>query len=179
MYGPVPACGNDLRTAVQKLDHVGNVKDVLVESGEEENLVALERAADGASDLLLAVVRLEREKRIGRAERTIAQIVERCAVHVIRAGFRHHVDDRAARASLLGAVGIRRDAKLLHHFGGEMIGRAITSARLRKECIVVVAAVDQEAVLKSANAAEGKIAVGGRGQAARILRDAGGEQREI
>jgi hypothetical protein len=31
------------------------VEDVLIESGEEENLVALERAADGASKLLLAL----------------------------------------------------------------------------------------------------------------------------
>ena len=170
---------NDLRTAVEEFNDVGRMKNVLIESGEEENLVALQRTADGASDLLLAVVRLEREKRIGRAEGTVAQIVKAGAVQVIGAGLGDDVDDGAARASLLGAVGIGGDAELLHHLGGELVGSAIASARLGEEGVVVVAAVDEERVLKSANATEREIAVGGRSQAARILRDAGREQGEI
>jgi len=35
------------------------VKDVLIESRKEKDLVALQRSADGAPDLLLAVVRFE------------------------------------------------------------------------------------------------------------------------
>jgi hypothetical protein len=54
--------GNDLRAAVEEFDYVGRVEDVLVESGEKENLVALDGAADGASELLLAIVRLEGEE---------------------------------------------------------------------------------------------------------------------
>ena len=46
--------GHDLRSAIEEFDYVGGVKDVLIESGEKENLVALERTADGASELLLA-----------------------------------------------------------------------------------------------------------------------------
>ena len=57
--------GDDLRSAVQEFDYVGGVEDMLIEAGEEENLVALERTADGASELLLAVVRFESEKGVG------------------------------------------------------------------------------------------------------------------
>ena len=71
------------------------------------------------------------------------------------------------------------DAEFLHDFGGELVGSAITSASLGEESVVVVAAIDEEGVLKSANAAEGEIAIGGGSQAARILGDAGREQREI
>ena len=82
------------------------MEDVLIESGEKENLVALERAADGASDLLLAVVRFESEEGIGCAEGTVAQVIESRSVHVIGARFCDHIDDRAAGAPLFGAVGI-------------------------------------------------------------------------
>ncbi len=171
--------GHDLRTAIEEFDDVGNVEDVLIESGEEEDLVALEGAADGASDLLLTIVRLEREEGIGGAEGTVAKIVERGAVHVIGARLGDDVDDGAAGASLFSAVGIGGDAELLHDFGGELVGSAVASAGLGEEGIVVVAAIDEGGVLESANAAEGEIAVGGRGEAARILGDAGGEQGEI
>ena len=164
--------GDDLRTAVEEFDDVRNVEDVLIESGEKENLVALERAADGASDLLLAVVRLEGEEGIGGSEGTVAQIVERGAVDVIRAGLGDDVDDGAAG-------GIGGDAELLHDFGGELIGSAIASASLGEEGVVVVVAVNEEGGLESANAAEREIAVGGGGEAAGILRDAGGEESEI
>jgi hypothetical protein len=50
---------------------------------------------------------------------------------------------------------------------------------LGEEGFVVVAAIDERGVLKSANTAERKIAVGGRGQAAGILGDAWGEQGEV
>ena len=171
--------GHDLRTAVEEFDYVGRVEDVLVESGEEENLVALDGAADGASELLLAIVRLEGEERIGSAEGAVAEIEERGAVQVIGAGFGDDVDDGAAGASLFSAVSVGGDAELLHDFGGELVGSAVASASLGEESVVVVAAVDERGVLESANAAEREIAVGGGGEAARILRDAGGEQGKV
>ena len=106
-------------------------------------------------------------------------MVERRAMQVIGAGLGDDIDDGAAGASLLGAVGVGGDAELLHHFGGDYIGSAIASARLSEEGVVVVAAVDEKSVLESANAAEREIAVGGGVKAAGILGDAGGEQGEI
>ena len=172
-------CWHNFRTAVEKLNDVRHMEDVLIESREEEDLVALDGPADRASDLLLPVVRLECQKRIGRAERTVAQIVERRAMHMIRSGLGDDIDHGAAGASLLRAVRIRRDAELLHHLRRELVGRAIASARLREECVVVVSPVDQCCVLKSANAAERQIAVGRRCQAARILCYPRRKQRQI
>src|SRR5579864_1036378 len=171
--------GHNFRAAIEEFDYVGRVEDVLIESGEEENLVALEWAADGASELLLAIVRLERQEGIRGAERTVAQVIEDGAMNVIGSGLGDDVDDRSAGASLFGAVGIGRDAKLLYDFSGELEGSAIASASLGEESIVVVAAIDERSVLESANTAEGEIAIGGGGQAARILRDAGREQGEV
>src|SRR5579863_549132 len=149
------------------------MEDVLIESRKEEDFVAFKRAADGTADLLLAVVRFEGEKGIGRAEGTVPQIVEGCAVHVIRTGFCDHVDDRTAGASLLRTVGIRGDAELLHDFRGKRIGRAVASAGLGEEGVVEVESINQKAVLESSDATEGEIAIRGGGQAARILRHAG------
>src|SRR4029077_17086902 len=76
-------------------------------------------------------------------------------------------------------VGIGGDAEFLDDLGGELVGSAVTSASLGEEGVVEIAAIDQEAVLESAKAAEREIAVGGGGQAAGILGDAGREQHEI
>ena len=70
-----------------------------------------------------------------------------------------HVHHRAAGASQVGAVSIRRHAELLHHFVRELVRRAIAAAGLSKERIVVVAAVHQIAGLKSPDAAKGQIAI--------------------
>ena len=171
--------GHNLRRSVKEFDNVGRVEDVLIESREKENLVALERAANGASELLLAIVRLERQESVGRAKRTVAQVIENCPVHVIGAGLGNDVDHRAPGASLFGAVRIGGDAELLYHFGRELKGSAIPPASLGEECVVVVAAIDEKSILKSAKAAEREIAIGGGGEAARILRDAGREQGQI
>ena len=98
---------------------------------------------------------------------------------MIGAGLRDYVDHGSGGAALFGAEGIGGDAKLLHDFGGDLEGSAIASASLGEEGVVVVAAIDQRSGLKSADAAEGKIAAGGRGEAARVLGDVGGEQREV
>src|SRR5579862_159286 len=164
---------NDFRAAVEEFDDVGDVEDMLIESGEEENLVALERAADSASDLLLAVVRPEGEKRVGGPERTVAQVVERGAVNVIGARFGDDVDDGASRTALLGAVGVRGYTELLHNFRRELIGRAVASASLGEESVIEVEAIDEKGVLKSANAAEREVAICGGSEAAWILSDTG------
>ena len=171
--------GDDLHGAVEEFDDIGNVEVVLIESGEEEDFVFLERTADGASALLLAAVGLEGHKGIGGAESAVADVIEAGAVPVIGAGFGDDVDDGAAGASQFGAVGIGGDAELLHDFVGELIRRAIEAAGLGEEGVVEVAAIDEEAVLESAKATEGEIAVGGGSEAARILRDAGREQHQI
>ena len=200
--GSSPGLRDNLRAAAHEFDDIGTMEDVLIESGEEENLVALERTADCASELLLAVVRLERlaipvnarawpsagwfdwrnglvQKIISRTEGTVAEMVEGRSVQVIGAGLGDNVDDGAAGAALFGAVGRGGDAEFLHNFGGDFVGSAIASTRLGKEGVVEVAAVDQEAVLESPNAADREIAVGGGIQAARVLRDAGREQGKI
>src|SRR5579863_758838 len=68
--------GNDLRTAVEELDDVRDVKEVLIEPSEKEDFIFLDRASDGASGLLLAVVRAEGEEGIGGAEGAIAEEIE-------------------------------------------------------------------------------------------------------
>jgi hypothetical protein len=60
-----------------------------------------------------------------------------------------------------------------------LVGSAVAPPGLRKKSVVEVAAIDQEAVLESAQSTERKIAVGRGGQAARVLRDARREQHEI
>src|SRR5216684_9384784 len=49
--GAGASLGDDLRTAVQEFDDIGGVEIVLIESGEEEDFILLDRAADGASGL--------------------------------------------------------------------------------------------------------------------------------
>ena len=76
-------------------------------------------------------------------------------------------------------TGIRGDAEFLDDFVGKLIGRAISSAGLGEEGVVVVAAIDQVAGLEAANAAEGEIAVGSGVEAAGVLGDSGSEQGEV
>ena len=171
--------GNDLRGAVQEFDYVGDVEVVLIESGEEEDFILLDGATDGASGLLLAVVGLEGEEGVGCAEGAVTKEVESSAVPVIGSGLGDDVDDSAAGASEFGAVRIGGDAEFLYDFSGELVGSTVASASLGEEGVVEVAAVDQEAVVESAQAAEGEIAVGRGGEAAGVLRDAGRKQHEI
>jgi hypothetical protein len=73
---------------------------------------------------------------------------------VIGARLGDDIDHRAAGAPELGAVGVGRDAKFLHDFGRKLIGSTVASTGLREEGIVEVAAIDEEAVVESAQAAE-------------------------
>ena len=74
---------HDSRAAIEKFDYIGYVEDVLIESGKEENFVALQRTADCASHLLLAIVRAKSQKRVGCSQRTVAKIIESRSVQVI------------------------------------------------------------------------------------------------
>ena len=165
--------GLDDHGAVKEFDDIGDVEIVLIESAEEEDFVFLDRTAERGSALLLAAVRLEGHHGIGRAEAAVADVVEAGAVPVVGAGFGDNVDDGAAGASLFRAVGVRGDAEFLDDFVGELVRRTVKAASLGEEGVVEVAAIDEETVLKSAQATERKITVGGGGEAARILRDAG------
>src|SRR6266404_2492983 len=49
--------------AKRKLDNRGNVENVLIVSREEKHLVALDRSAESASELVLLTARLESHKR--------------------------------------------------------------------------------------------------------------------
>jgi len=97
-------------------------------------------------------------------------------VPVIGSGLGDDIDDGPAGASVFGAEGVCGDAKLLHHFIGKLVRHAIKPAGLGEESIVEVAAIDEETVLESTQAAEGEITVGGGGEAAWVLCDAGREQ---
>src|SRR5580765_8380671 len=123
------------------------MKDVLIKSRKKENLVPLQWPADGASDLLLTVMRFKGEKRQSGSERTVAQVVKRCAMKVIGTRLGDHIDDGTAGASLFGTIRVGRDTKLLHHFGRKLIGSAVSPASLRKKCVIVVASVDEEGIL--------------------------------
>src|SRR5882724_8633124 len=57
--------------------------------------------------------------------------------------------------------------------------RSLVVAVQRVEGVVVIAAADRVAGLKAADSANARSPVGSRGQAARILRDSGSEQRQI
>jgi hypothetical protein len=148
---------------------------VLIESREEEDFVFLDGTADGASALLLSAVGLEGHEGVGSAESAVADVIEAGAVPVIGTGLGDYVDDCAAGASKFRAGGIGGDAELLHNFVGKLVGSAVEAAGLGEEGVVEVAAIDQEAVLESAQSAERQVAVSSRGQAARVLGDAGRE----
>src|ERR1700730_8553118 len=111
---------------------------VLVETSEEKDFVFLDGTADGASDLLLAVVRLEGEEGIGGAEGAVAEEVESGAVPVIRSRLGDDVDDRSARAPEFSAIGVGRDSEFLHDFGRKLVGSAVASASLGEECVIEV-----------------------------------------
>src|SRR5208283_731556 len=116
----------------------------LIVSGKEERLIAFDRPSDRRSKLMLYVDRIHaRKRRRCTSERTVAQVIKGTAVPTVRSRLSHHIDDRAARTSRLRPIAVRRDAELRDHFVRELVGRAISPARLREESVVVVRAVNQ------------------------------------
>src|SRR5439155_13741473 len=89
---------NNFRTSIEKMDNRWNVKDVLVESAEEEYFVAPQRAPDSKPKLLLPIHGFEIHKRITGIEGTATQIIESCAMSVIESAISYDVNHRTAHA---------------------------------------------------------------------------------
>src|SRR5579862_2070702 len=98
---------------------------------------------------------------------------------MVRTRLGHDVHDCPAGPPQFSPVRVRRYAELLHDLVRELVWGAIPSSGLPEEAVVVVRAVDEVARLVAANSAESQIAVRSRGQPARILCDARGQQRQI
>src|SRR5437660_5561554 len=81
--------GRQYCAAVGKFHYLRHMKDVLVESGEEKYSVFADWSAQGESELLLPVRRLERDQRGTRVKSAVAQIIKAAAVQMIAARFRH------------------------------------------------------------------------------------------
>src|SRR6516225_5613032 len=97
-----------------------------VEVKEEEVLVLDHRSANRAAEL----VHMERlahngarvvDPRVG-VYVPVAQVLKRGAMEFVRAGFAHHVSDRAARSAELGRVAITVDLELFHRIDAELVG---------------------------------------------------------
>src|SRR5678816_551785 len=135
------------------------MKDMLIESGKEKCPVAFDGAAQGKSELLLLIVRLEiHEGMLGRHGAVLEEI-EIGSVQTIGTRFGDYVHHRTPGPPQVGAVSVRGDAELLHHFVGELIGRAIAAAGLPEKSVVVVAAVHQITGLVAADAAKGEVPI--------------------
>ena len=129
---------NNFRTSIEKMDNRWNVKDVLVESAEEEYFVAPQRAAHSKPKLLLPILGFEIHKRMTGIEGTVTQKIEASAMNVIGSRLSDYVHHRAARASQFRAVGVGGNTKLLHHFVGKLVGSAIAATGLGEEAVVVI-----------------------------------------
>ena len=151
-----------------------------VEVKEEEVLVLDHRSANRAAEL----VHMERlahngarvvDPRVG-VHIAVAQVLKRGAMEFVRAGFGHHVSDRAARSAELGRVAITVDLELFHRIDAELVGCPSGSGPahgLAVKIIVVVTAVHLQVVESAPQAAEAQVA------SAHILRDTGSEQQEF
>ena len=84
---------------------------------EEERLVPDDRAARGGAELILPQRRDRGLEEIARVQNVVAQEFEHRAVKLVRAGFRHHVEHRAAVASELRAEVAGDEAEFLHRVG--------------------------------------------------------------
>ena len=151
--------GLDRHGAIEEFDDIGDVEVMLIETAEEEDFIFPDGTAERGSALLLAAMGLEGHHRIGGAKSAVANVIETGAVPVVGAGLGDNVDDGAAGASLLRAVGIGGDAELLDDFVGELVGGAVKTASLGEEGVVVVVAIDEIAGLISANASESQVTV--------------------
>ena len=155
------------------------MEDVLIESSKEKCAVAFDGAAQGKSELLLLIVRLEIHERMLGRHGAVLKEIEIGSVQPIGTRFGDHVHHRTPGAPQVGAISVRGDAELLHHFVGELIGRAIAAAGLSEKGVVVVAAVHQIAGLVAADTAKGQVPIRTGGQPARVLRNSRRKQCEI
>src|ERR1039457_2964212 len=141
------------------------MKNVLIVIRKKECLVTLNRTSDGSAKLIPHIARIETHKCRRRSpQRTVAQIVERAPVPLVRTRFGYHIHHRPPSATRLRPITARRHAKLLHHLVRKLVRRAIPPRRLRKEPVIVVPAIHQETRVVSSNPAIRKIPLRSRPQ---------------
>ena len=147
---------------------------------EEEIAVLAQRSPEQAAELIVVIRRfgssLQLVDQVDRVQRLVAIELEELAGRRVRARFGHHVDYRTAGPAVLGRVRIRVHLELFHGGRAELVGGAArpgAADRLSEERVVVVGAVDDEAVEGAALA--GKADVAGT----HVGSDAGCEQREV
>ncbi len=139
--------------AVAELHDLRHGQLVLVVSQVQEHAIFHQRAAERSAELALLLIRLTADVRRLRIEIPVANVEESGAVPVVPARICHYVEHCPACAAQLGAVAVRRHAELLDHLVAELIRRAIASAGLCVEAVVIVGAVHQIAVLVAARPA--------------------------
>jgi hypothetical protein len=184
--------GRRLRAEVGRFDDVRQILPLAVVSAEEEGAIFDDGAAEAEAELVdllrRSLVAVEPSpavevrallsldvRRVG-VQRLVAEILEDAAVEIVRARLRDDVDDRAARAPELRRKAVLVDLKLFHRLFRELVGRAHARAseRLTEEGVVVVRAVNLQAVQSSLLAADGEVAL-----PRRVAHDAGRERGEV
>ena len=103
-----------------------------------------------------------RAVRIGvlRIQRFVAEEFESAAMTFVRAGLRDDIDDRAAGAAELSRKAVLIHLKFLDRLFGKLVRRARARAaeRLAEESVVVVRAVDLQAVERAFLSADRQVA---------------------
>src|SRR5574339_999738 len=82
---PTTGCSaGRLRERSGEVDEVREIAALSIVVGKEEDLVALQRPADGGAELLSTFVRLERREKILRLKTVVANVVERLSLELVR-----------------------------------------------------------------------------------------------
>ena len=147
---------------------------------EEEVAVTADRTADRAAELVIVIRRLrpvvQLVDRVVRVQSLVSEELEHRSMKFVAARFRDDVDDRAAGSPVLGGERVGVHLELLHGILAELVGRAPRTGAadgLTEERVVVVGAVDDQAVQRAALAGEADVA------GAHVAGHAGREQREV
>ncbi len=172
--GQVPGEGED--------DVVGDVAPLAVVGGEEERLVLDDGTAERGSELVDVVGRPGPDGTGGlvrvavRVQVLVPVELEHRPVEVVRARLGHDVHDGASRASVLRGVGVPVHLELLDRVLAELVGGAAGAGApeaLAEEGVVIVRAVDHDAVERPALAREADVAGTG------VARDPRGGEHEV
>src|ERR1700735_61179 len=81
---------------------------------KNECLVFLDGTAHGSAELILLIVQQERVEKTLGVQRLIAEELVEIAVQTVRAGFRHHVDNRPGVAPVFRIEGVGDDSKFFN-----------------------------------------------------------------
>jgi hypothetical protein len=84
------------------------VKNVLIISREEECSIAAERTSDSEAELVLGAAGFDIQRSNASVENAVTQVIKSRSVELVGAGFRHHVDYRAASPARFGRNRIGR-----------------------------------------------------------------------